>query len=482
MGSLDAILVSIGFRIFGENVMVIRGLQSILYIGTVVTTTILAKRLLKSKLAALFAGLIIGLPPVNVVLYTTVSLGGYSEMLLIGNLLLLSGISILDLIRNKKEQLSNIDYLGIGLWGLGAGFALWVIGLTLVITIPLFIGFIWSCRHLRKRIDTAKVITSCFLGGIIGSSPWWITAVLNKNILIISELVGAAIADANQGFILLRPLSRLLNLIVFGGTVVIGLRPPWSIQWLVLPLLPMILFFWIVVLLYSYKKIKEKSENYRLAIISGIGIVLSIGFIFTPFGDDPSGRYFVPMIVPMAIYGAAALIDLLGRYPVFQTSVLVLILAYNIAGTIQANRSNPTGLTTQFDPVTQIDHGRINELMDFLLDKGITRGYSNYWVSYPLAFLSNEEIVFVPRLPYHEDFRYTARDNRYPPYTELVESSSERAFITTLHPLLDDYLRDQFKILGITWSEETIGDYHIFYNLSENVSSTEIGLGQTTKP
>jgi hypothetical protein len=37
-------------------------------------------------------------------------------------------------------------------------------------------------------------------------------------------------------------------------------------------------------------------------------------------------------------------------------------------------------------------------------------------------------------------------------------------------------------MLGITWNEETIGDYHVFYNLSEDVNIAELGLGQTTNP
>jgi hypothetical protein len=117
-------------------------------------------------------------------------------------------------------------------------------------------------------------------------------------------------------------------------------------------------------------------------------------------------------------------------------------------------------------------------LIDFLNQNGETRGYTNYWVSYPLAFLSNGSLIFVPRLPYHQDFRYTERDDRYAPYDQLVAQADRVAYITTNHPGLDDYLRKSFKALDVTWKEQKIGDYLIFFDLSRTVRPPAIGLGE----
>ena len=81
------------------------------------------------------------------------------------------------------------------------------------------------------------------------------------------------------------------------------------------------------------------------------------------------------------------------------------------------------------------------------------------------------------RLPYHQDFRYTPRDDRYPAYTSAVRASSRVAYITTHHPGLDSYLRAQFAERDIAWDEETIGDFRVFYNLSAAIHPEEIGLG-----
>lgn len=482
MGSMDAILVALGFRIFGERVIVIRAIQSLLYIGTVLTTAVLAKRLLKSVKAALFAGLLLSLPPVYLTLYTTVSLGGYGEVLLIGNLLLLGGLPMIEGIRKKTVVLGVPFFSRVFLWSLGAGFAFWVFGLSLVYSLPLIGAFFWSAWNSEHRGDYWWAGLLGLIGGIIGSFPWWFNALANGNFRIFSELAGGAIANVNQGIWPLQILSRLVNLFIFGGSVIMGLRPPWSTQWLALPLLPLILIFWIVVFLYSLRIIKDKRTSIKLTLIAVIGLVLSIGFILSPYGDDPSGRYFLPIAVPMVIFGSAALIDILDEKPIMQIALLLFVLFYNLIGTIQSEKLSPTGITTQFDNISQIDHSYMRELISFLDQKGITRGYTNYWVSYPLAFLSQEELIFIPRLPYHEDFRYTARDDRYEPYAELVGNSDQIAYITTKHNRLDEYLRRQFEIQNIDWKEKIIGDYQIFYQLSDPIYINEIGLGLTTSP
>ncbi len=140
----------------------------------------------------------------------------------------------------------------------------------------------------------------------------------------------------------------------------------------------------------------------------------------------------------------------------------------------------PPGLTTQFDVVTQIDHRQDQALMAFLTAQGEQFGYTNYWVGYPLAFQSAKSLIFIPRLPYHPDFRYTSRDDRYEPYTHLVNEADRVAYITTYHQPLNDYLRKKFTSNGITWREQTIGDYQVYYELSEPLRPEKIGLGITT--
>jgi len=481
MGSLDAMLVAIGFRLFGEAVWIIRLVQGILYLGTVFTTMMLAQRLLGSQRAVLYAGLIMAVPTINVTLYSTVSLGGYGEMLLVGNLMLLGGLSIIKQIRDCESGLNWSIYWGLLLWGIGAGFAFWIIGLTLVYTLPVIILIVW---YLIKKTSWKVILPGLILliGGIIGSSPWWFTSVQAGDLGIITELVGGAIKGAGTGSILMRPLNRTLNLFVFGGTALLGFRPPWDIRWLMLPLIPIIMIFWLSVLVFNVKNMIGHQEYRGLNILSLLGLILTAGFIFSPYGDDPSGRYFLPLMMPMAICGANLLVNQFAKRRYLEYAAISLLLVFHLGGTMQSMDINPPGITTQFDKVAQVDQRYMDELIAFLDENQIHAGYTNYWVSYPLAFLSGEEIIFIPRLPYHEDFRYTARDDRYGPYKAIVSAENNPVYITTKHPDLNEYLRGQFNSKGINWEEKSVGDFQIFYNLSDSIHIDDLGLGVTTTP
>jgi hypothetical protein len=58
-----------------------------------------------------------------------------------------------------------------------------------------------------------------------------------------------------------------------------------------------------------------------------------------------------------------------------------------------------------------------------------------------------------------------------------VQEGKRTAYITTHHPALDDYLRQEFSKESVSWKEIKIGDYHVFYNLSRPLDPKTIGLG-----
>jgi hypothetical protein len=114
----------------------------------------------------------------------------------------------------------------------------------------------------------------------------------------------------------------------------------------------------------------------------------------------------------------------------------------------------------------------IDTLIDFLYRNGEMRGYTNYWIAYPLAFRTSEQIIFAPWLPFHLDFRVS--QDRYPKYGEIVDLSDRVAFITSHHPELDARLRNSFQELGVQWREVKIGDFQVFYGLTRKIRFDEI--------
>jgi hypothetical protein len=467
MGSLDAALVAAGFALLGQKVIVIRLIQSLLYAATVALTAVLAWKVTGSRRAALAAGLLMAIPTVNVTLYTTVSLGGYGEALLIGNLLLLVALRIAD------RPGSTWTYL---LWGGLAGLGLWAFALTLVFALPSGLLVVWA-GWKERRVRLARAL-ALLAGLVLGAAPWLLWAARNGLGPLLSEAGGAAIAGASPSGWLAALGLHLVNLLVFGSTVAVGLRPPWEIRWLGPWLAPLAVAFWLGALIFTVRRAARGRIGERL--LAGVAFALVLGFVLTPFGVDASGRYFVPLAAPMAIFGGALIATPGIRWPAISWLALAAVLAFNLWGNLESAFRNPPGITTQFDAVTRIDHGHDQELIAFLRERGETRGYTNYWVAYPLAFLSAEDLVYVPQLPYHQDFRHTARDDRYPPYAEVVAGSERVAYITTNHPALDERLREGFLERGISFEETAIGDYRVFYRLSQPITPQALRLGEDT--
>ncbi len=485
MGSLDAWLVAAGFGLVGQKVMVIRLIQIVLYLGTILTTVWLGKSALHSTTRGLLAALFLAVPVVNTTLYTTVSLGGYGEALLIGNLLLLTCLVILRHLEGEKtfdRAAARWRFWALLLlWGLLAGLGLWANGLTLVYSIPSGITLLWKILVDKQKgiLSGRRIVAgigSVLAGFLLGALPLILYAFQADGLRLLTELFGSAVAVEKTPWGA-QIVNHTMNLLLLGMPVLFGFRPPWEVSWLGLPLLPFVFIFWMVVLIFWARRALTPGPEQRFyQVLAGVVATLVAGFVFTPFGVDPSGRYFIPLAIPLALAAGDLVASVSANWP-WRLSLVALVLVYNLWGTVQCANKFPPGLTTQFDLSTTIDHRHDDELIQFLEAEGETRGYTNYWVAYPLAFLSQEELIFVPALPYHQDLRYTTRDDRYPPYDSMVAASTRVAYIATNNPLLDRHLRAEFSQKGLTWLEKQIGDYQVFYRLSGVVLPAQMGLG-----
>ncbi len=366
-------------------------------------------------------------------------------------------------------------------WGLLIGFGWWVFGLTVVYSLPasVYLGFLVIKKQIRGVFPVWIVA-----GVLIGSSPWWGYALAHGMHALLGELGGSAIAGVEGVSYPLQILKHAANVALLGSTVVLGFRPPWETAWLGLPLIPFVMLIWAAVFIQSTKRLIKGEFPAPAWVIAGISLFLIIAFVFSPFGADPSGRYFLPLSVPLALFASNWILSLKDQIAGLHVrwarwGFIACLIGFHLWGSLQSALRFPPGLTTQFYKITQLDQRYMPELMDFLRNHNELRGYTNYWVTYPLSFLSSEEIIFTPRLPYHTDFRYTSRDIRYSTYDDLVETSSRVAYITSRNPGLDDYIHEQFSHKKLTWDDAWIGDFHIFYNLSAPIRPNEIGLGES---
>lgn len=463
MGSLDAYLVAGAFALLGESVLAIRIVQTALFAAVLLTSYIVVMRFTDDRQTALLAVTLLAFPPVLLTLYTTVSLGSYGEALLIGNLLLWWGHCL-------GQQGAQRRGLWLA-WGGVAGLGFWAFGLVLVYLAPVALWLLW---RLRARSWTGYLLA--VMGFAVGSLPWWLGN-LGRLGVALAELSGSAVRSTVTASSFLGNVgARVLSFLVLGMPALLGLRFPWSVDgpplWLALPALVL----YLGALGYGLRKRAEVVTRSGYIMLWGVCATLFLGFVLTPFGGDPSGRYFLPLYLPLFVFAADALTALRKRIGRWAWVLLASVLLFNLVGTAKATLTNPPGITTQFEAITQVDHRHDAELMDFLKANGGARGYANYWVAYPIAFLSQEEIILIPRLPYKADLRYTIRDDRYAPYRRWVEDSPTAVYVTTHHPTLDGMLQERLRDLGVGYAETQIGDYHVFYDLSRKVIPGELNL------
>jgi len=435
MGSLDSYIVAGFFSLFGKTITAIRISQTFLFIIFLVAAYYFAYLLFKSRQAAITTIIILGGSPVNFLLYTTVSIGGYLEALLIGICILIVGFRIEE---DEDFGVRNTLILRfqIFLLGLFIGVGIWVLGITLLFSISALIML--GIRVLRKKVKFGLTIDNLILmlvGGLLGGLPVLVYIYSNGVVVFVNELMGSAISIGQQAY-LNQIGSHLVNFILFGISAVLGFRPSWNVNWLLLPLIPFILAIWVFLIRKTYL-IELKTKSTLLARIWMPSIILTIAFVLTPFGMDPSGRYFIPINISLAF--TVGLWVCLGGFQknIYAILIPAALLTYNIGGIIQSAYQSPDGITTQFAPGTSIDHSYDQELINFLQESSNTRGYSTYWTAYPIAFESHEDIILVPVLPYHADLRHTIRDNRYKPYSTIVDQSPNPVYITSNNPNLD---------------------------------------------
>ncbi len=462
MGSLDAFLIAGGFRVFGLEIWVIRLVQSLLYLGFIYTTWLVARRFLKDPLAPGIAALSLVVPTVLVSTYTTATLGGYGEVLVLGNLVLLTGFEVVYGDWGEKPA----AWLGLGF---AAGLGFWTLGMMGIFLFP--VGMAGLIAFRRDRVRFYLLAGGAFL---LGSLPWWWENFTNGWSALAVLTGGSSLALVSTS-----PAERLVGLLLLGVPTLAGIRFPWEPAFAPWPLAVLRLLVFLAVIGFYIEGWRRPRLDW---LVPGAGrllglMVIGFGLVFigTNFGIDSTGRYLLPLVVPLALGIGGLMAYLVRARGRWGWALLVLVLAINGAETWRAAASSDR-LTTQFDPITSFDNSQDAQLVAFLEAQGEKTGYSNYWVAYRLAFLSEEELIFSPRLPYKANLSYSPNDNRYPAYDRLVSQASRTAYITTKHPELDALLRRSFDSLQVSYAEKQIGAYHIFYDLSRPVRPEELAL------
>jgi len=466
MGSLDAFLIALAFRLLGTSVLAVRLTQVALFVGVLLSMYWLARELGGSEGEALASVALMAVPPVLLNLYTTATLGGYVETLLFGNLLLIVGHQL----ATRERTDSPLPWLALGAV---AGLGFWTLELILVYLVP--VALILLARLGWRQWPRYLLATAAFL---VGSGPWWWYNFTHAHAAL------RVIFEPGDPLLAVPMSLRVLGFFCLGLPTLFGLRYPWAPQ-VVLPALAWaILTFYLAVLAFAvhawYRRF-ALSGTKGPAGTSASGLTLLwllvmvwLGLFFsTRFGIDSSGRYYLPLYTPLLIFAGVALAALCQRYRRLAVGLLSLVLGFNLLTTFLALWQGQPGFTVQMSRVRQFDNRHDQDLIAFLKEHG-PYGYSHHWITYKIAFLSDEQVILAAQLPYHSNLRYNPRDDRYPPYSRQVAASDRPVYVTFQEPHLDRLLRPSFAALGVSYREQDIGPYRVFYDLSAKVEPWQL--------
>ena len=456
VGSFGATITAGAFLLLGESVLTVRIVQIAFYTGTILFTYLLAQRLFGHK-AAVVTALMMALPPVMVTLYTTVGIGAYGETLLFGTLLLWLGHRLAHEWADK--------WIWWLIWGAIAGLGFWSLGLIVIYIAP--VAVLWLVRFDRRHWPRYLLAT---LGFLLGSSPWWIYDLTHNHACF------RAFLDRTN---LSAPLLEQLELLgLFEIPALIGLRFPWAANYILVYLAPFVLTFYIGVLVGTMRRWVSLSQLEKSGVLLLALLVASFALLYLggKFGIDVTGRFLLPMYPPLCIAVGGWWSGLRSRAQAWGNVALALILAFNLSG-VALGAMAPVGLTSLYLPAQQVGNAYDEELIDFLLSKEMPYGYSHHWVSFKVAFLSQEQVILAPLLPYQNAPDHDLdRADRYPPYTAAAESAASPVYVTSNQPWLDDLLSQHLTVQEVTYEETRIGPYHVFYHLSQPLSPKELGL------
>ena len=473
-GSLDSFLIAGAYSLLGVSVTAARLVQSLEYLGAILFTYLLTRRIVHNRFAALSTAWLMALPTPLLSLFTTTALL-YTIVMLLGSMLLFVGHKLL-----HESEKSLAVWL---VFGALAGLAFWTFGILVIYILP--VGLLMLSRLKRRLWPHYLLATLAFF---VFSSPWWIYNFAHNNAAL------QVVFESGDPLLAVPMSLRVLGFFCLGLPTLFGFRYPWAPQ-VVLPTLAWaILSFYLAVLAFAvhtwYRRFALSGTKGPTGVsASGLTllwllIIVWLGLFFsTRFSIDSSGRYYLPLYTPLLIFAGVALATLRQRHRRLAIGLLTLVLGFNLLTTFLALWQGQPGFTAQMSPDRQFDNRHDQDLIAFLKEHG-HYGYSHHWITYKIAFLSDEQVILAAQLPYHSHLRYNPRDDRYPPYSRQVAASDRPVYVTFQEPHLDRLLRPSFAALGVSYKEKDIGPYRVFYDLSAKVEPWQLQpyLGQPGPP
>jgi len=447
MGSLEAILVSGLFKLFGVSSVAVK-VVPLLFSLILIPLVYRLGREVTGEFGARVAALLVAIPPSPLVIWSAMARGGFIELVVIGSAALLL---VCRWLKEREPALTGTVLIG-ALLGLG-----WWVNFQVIYFIGP-IGLFMLFHLLRgRRGGISRVVQHLGVGGcafILGSLPFWL---YNFEHDFVSFEMFEAAKEGRFG----KHLSGLFSLAlpsilgakrfwqtadVFGGSSLIV----WIVYGGALLALLVARRRELAKLLTCSIDAERPVELFLLFIVT-VGVVFcasSFGFLVQ------APRYLLPIYVGLFILVGVVLDSLARGARGVAVSIVGVIVALNLASSYVGGRAVPGEPFVFNGERVSRDHAA---LIDWLRRNNIAWVRTNYWIGYRLALETEERVRFrVFQEPEQE---------RIAGYVAASKVLDGETLPLVLVPSQARLVERALEFQGITHDTIELSGYTVFYNL-----------------
>jgi hypothetical protein len=455
-GAFISYLAAFNFKLFGASVLSFKLATFPWVILSVVYGYKLAAAIY-GRAVGLLTALLLAVPPVYIILFSVSPHGTYSETLALGPIILY----LTYLISNGEE--TAVLKTRISLLGFVSGFGCW---LSPLITPFLFTS--WFVLGFRCKPAVKKQFARYALFFVFGAAPLLIynlqhpfATFLNLGSRPLDVSKAGLHADlASRGLFLtflkytadyLRGLPASF-LHVFGNIPgIFKLANPLTEKYRALH--AGAAFICLAPAAYCLTKLRK----FDRANIPEYLVLFSLLFALFGFLDNP--RFLLPLWPAAAIFLAAALVRLYVLSRLLAVALPAAFLGLNLWGGLLC-------LDVKSPPYPK--------LAEYLISKGLTRGYAGYWTAYPITFVSGEKVIVSPTL-YTGSILAKSKDT-YPFYTNIVDAEKDVFYVTNDSAESAAIVEARLKALKINCKTDTFQPFKVYYSFSKRVYPADLDL------
>lgn len=441
MGSLEPLLVSFVFRLFGVSAVALK-VVPLLFSLLLVPLVYLLARAITDRGGALLAATLIALPPSPLVVWSAMARGGFIELVVIGALALLV----------TCRWLRAPTLRGTTLIGLLLGIGWWVNNQILFFMGP--IGLMMLLRGSRLGWATCLRHLGAGLGAwLLGGAPFWL---YNLRHDFVSFRIFQPAAEAGLG-------DQVAGLFATALPILFGARRFWHdvdvftgatvVAW------AMYILLFTVIVCCRWRALRDLGrgrvdaerpvELFLLFFITTCAV-----FALSSYGHlVEAPRYLLPAYLGLFVLAAYAVRAAGRRVRLLEPLLVAGLVGLSLASCYFGGRAVPGEPFVASGERVSPDH---RELITWLQEQRIDLVRTNYWIGYRLAFETGEQVRF---LMFQEPHQI-----RIPEYERAAPLIHDEVPLV-LVPAQRDPVTRALRLLGFSFEVTERSGYVVVFNI-----------------